>query len=467
MQRRIEAAAALSVSLCLGACAMFQSVRGPNTQELLEQGQSAMRSQAYEKAESFFVQIPAGSPEYSKSLLLRGMIATRSGRAAEGLALAKQAAGADPTLKKDEDARYSFLFGQAWIRGMTDSPNAVDELLLTSDMLMTLGERRGAGLTAYDRKTRKALFNVPAEAYASSGRNTAVIVGSGTFTEVKKGSALHLVRIDNATGSETWSQSLGSPDLPVTPVTDGKRVFVPAGRGTREHPYLVLAFDASTGKELWRKPQSATIRHLIVADGMIYFRLRSGNLFALSAEDGKEIFTISLPAADHEDTLVMSGGMAFITSQGRRLYAVDASAKQYERPLERIRWDVAIPVSAAPAVLGEQIILPQGNVVQAYNAQTGTPSWKFEPKLSALSGQASAVPCGDSVLIVYRRALLHLGARGELRGVLTEAGDNTSSWGPYGGLPLCTEDTIYVPAQLGGSGKYSVLELDRVPRESF
>lgn len=100
-----------------------------------------------------------------------------------------------------------------------------------------------------------------------------------------------------------WSVELGLGIA--SPVIHGDRVFATTMRG--EHTFAVLAFDAVTGKHLWRKefdtgplaeitPPNEHASSTPVTDGehvYVYFSILG--MIALDADDGKLIWRHELP----------------------------------------------------------------------------------------------------------------------------------------------------------------------------
>ena len=106
-----------------------------------------------------------------------------------------------------------------------------------------------------------------------------------------------------------------------------------AGTGMQTKVY---ALDAGTGKSIWKIPSTgldyvlfrggAAMRHVSVANGLLYVTLSSGQLFVLGTADGKQLFTdqtldlnvkfnLGLGKPHHASMnagAVISGGMVYV-----------------------------------------------------------------------------------------------------------------------------------------------------------
>jgi len=119
-----------------------------------------------------------------------------------------------------------------------------------------------------------------------------------------------LVAVDTATGKMLWTWTPNARPLPETLASDGKNAYIRLGSG-------VACLDLRSGEELWRyegggqtKRNSVTFgkETLVVADDVVLCNM-AGNLTALSAQNGRRLWTCETGTAFHApvDIFVIDG----------------------------------------------------------------------------------------------------------------------------------------------------------------
>lgn len=189
---------------------------------------------------------------------------------------------------------------------------------------------------------------------------------------------------DAATGKLLWR----APGILITgPVTDGRRGFsVNAAVG-------LSAFDLKSGKVLWKVPDidASNAANLLVDDGRIFAVGEYGKLRAFEAATGKPIWEHThFPGpgrASCPTTPVVAGGVLYYAGgedahpgQGVFLWALDAaSGKELWRfaakPTPHDRQGACM---LAPAVGDGVVVAPSDNVMFGVDAGTGAERWRKE-----------------------------------------------------------------------------------------
>lgn len=213
---------------------------------------------------------------------------------------------------------------------------------------------------------------------------TPAVVGKTVFAAGKDGG---IVRIDE--GQQAWRISAGQP-ISGGVGADSKTVAVGTMKGE------VLAFDAATGKEIWKGHTSSDILSApVVAEGLVIVRSGDSRIFAYDAADGRRrwIYQRTTPALTLRTNVgaVFAAGAVFAGFPGGKLVAVNAAngAALWEgtvalpkgsTELERIA-----DITSNPVVNGRQACAAafQGRVA-CFDLGAGGPMWAKE--LSSRAG---------------------------------------------------------------------------------
>lgn len=213
---------------------------------------------------------------------------------------------------------------------------------------------------------------------------TPAVVGNAVFAASKDGS---IVRLDD--GHQAWRISAGQP-LSGGVGADAKTVVVGTMKGE------VLAFDAATGKEIWKAHTSSDILAApAVGDGLVIVRSGDSRIFAFDAADGRRrwVFQRTTPALTLRTNVgvLLSSGAVFAGFPGGKLIAINAAngAAVWEgtvalpkgsTELERIA-----DITSNPAVSGREACAAafQGRVA-CFDLGAGGPMWTKE--LSSRAG---------------------------------------------------------------------------------
>ena len=124
-----------------------------------------------------------------------------------------------------------------------------------------------------------------------------------------------------------------------------------------------------------------------VADGTVYFGSNDGNLYAVSLQEGAEIWRFPTGNLPHSNPAV-ADGTVFVGSEDGQCYAIDAKTGQE-------RWRFAIgPDADSPAVMDGTVIICGGEQMRrslyAINGRDGTERWRFSNDSSWFTAHAVA-----------------------------------------------------------------------------
>jgi outer membrane protein assembly factor BamB len=236
----------------------------------------------------------------------------------------------------------------------------------------------GAQVGAYDPATGNRIWQVdlkPAEDYSNSfGGGVAFWKGR---LYVSTGYA-QIVALDPATGKTIWKTGVGAPVRSGPTVTDG-RVFVVSV----ENELIVLASD--DGRRLWSHngiPETAGLigsASPAVEGEVAVVGYSSGEIYALTVENGRPVWSDNLSAARSVDAVsaladirgrpVIDRGRVFAASHSGRMAAIDL------RSGERV-WEQDIGSTHGPWVAGDYVyVLSNDNELVCLTRDDGKVRW--------------------------------------------------------------------------------------------
>ena len=137
-----------------------------------------------------------------------------------------------------------------------------------------------------------------------------------------------LLAVEATTGEVVWEKNLGLC-LAASPAVGDGVVYqtymdpYPCRKHVQDAPGFLVAFDADTGKELWRFRSGVTESSPLLVDGVVYFGSWDRKIYAIDARTRKVRWT-------HETGDKIKGGAAydrgsvFVGSYDGKVYALDA-----------------------------------------------------------------------------------------------------------------------------------------------
>jgi outer membrane protein assembly factor BamB len=138
----------------------------------------------------------------------------------------------------------------------------------------------------------------------------------------------HFDALDGATGRAVWTKRIGhcspaSPMLAHHVVYQSFSVPLPCARHAPDARGFVVAWDAATGRELWRFDAAAVETSPLLVGKLLYFGSWDGTFYALNARTGKVRWTFHASASITSSPAYDSGTVFAGTDDGHVL-ALDA-----------------------------------------------------------------------------------------------------------------------------------------------
>lgn len=198
--------------------------------------------------------------------------------------------------------------------------------------------------------------------------NNLVYIGSGDR---------HLYALATGTGDEKWKfEAKGS--IASSPTVDHGEVFIGSLDGS------VYALDAESGMQRWsfltkkgteppRIPSlgdTGVMSSPIVNDGVVYFGSIGGRIYALSEENGKELWEFNAENQIASSQALSQNKVLFTTSD--EIYALNAKTGEKEW-VEKIGDDGVF--LGTPAVADGTVFLNDGQNIIALDVNTGNRKW--------------------------------------------------------------------------------------------
>ncbi len=175
------------------------------------------------------------------------------------------------------------------------------------------------------------------------------------------------------------------------PVAAGGRVFIGTEMGTFH------AFEAATGKRLWKHEAGGPILHTAgVEGGKVFFGCMDGCVYALDAVEGRQAWKFeSRHRTGFSAAVLLAEGRVFIANRGGVCYSLSQKDGKTE-------WqcDLGVPVLMSSSCdQGRLFIGAMDMRVYALDSRTGEVAWKSEPLHGAAFKDYWPVAYKDFILI--------------------------------------------------------------------
>lgn len=209
------------------------------------------------------------------------------------------------------------------------------------------------------------------------------VVGDSVYAAARDGS---VARFDG--GRQAWLTAAGQT-LSGGVGSDGKLVVVGTPKGE------VLAFDAATGRDLWKaRVSSEVLAAPAVEDGLVVVRSGDSRIFGFDAVDGKRrwVYQRSTPALSLRSNVgvVMAGRvtlagfpggklLAIANNNGAAVWEVTVALPKGSTELERVADVTSLPVPSGNTVCAAAF---QGRVA-CFDAASGNTLWSRDMSSSA------------------------------------------------------------------------------------
>ncbi len=233
-------------------------------------------------------------------------------------------------------------------------------------------------VTAFDARAGGRIWRVDTQAEDNRSGNLGggvAIDGGVVFASTGRGEVMAL---DAATGHEKWRKPLGTAARAAPTIAEG-RVYVP----TLDDQIVTLATD--DGRKLWSyqaiNPSTALLGlpAPAFADGTLIAGFGSGDLIALRADSGAVVWSDSLASSRGRNSLldlatihgmpVIAGNVVLAISLGGLMLAIDLRSG-------RRLWERDVASSETPCVAGDWVfILTTDQLVAALDVAEGRVAW--------------------------------------------------------------------------------------------
>jgi outer membrane protein assembly factor BamB len=179
-----------------------------------------------------------------------------------------------------------------------------------------------------------------------------------------------IVGVGLADGKLLWQMPFAGARMSynaATPIVEGQTVYITGGgRGTKALK-IEKKGDAFEAKELWTNAQVATqFNTPVLKDGHLYGLSDKGNVFCLSAADGKTLWTDSAKRGNF-GSIVDAGPALFLLTPDGVLTAFKPSDKEFS---ELAHYKVTEgQVYAYPVIAGNRIFIRDQNALTLFMLQ--------------------------------------------------------------------------------------------------
>ncbi|AWB28428.1 PQQ-binding-like beta-propeller repeat protein [Halococcoides cellulosivorans] len=138
----------------------------------------------------------------------------------------------------------------------------------------------------------------------------------------------------------------------------------------------IYAINATSGEEQWRRTPSADIKRStpVIGDGILYLGTGEGDLLALDADDGSNVWRRSLGTGS-VGPVAIADGTLFLPGQEKSLIALTASDGH-----EEWRRSVSATLSGPPVVADDIVYVVAGQTLYTFDASNGDEGWQFETR---------------------------------------------------------------------------------------
>ncbi len=209
----------------------------------------------------------------------------------------------------------------------------------------------------------------------------------------------------------------------------------------------------------------------VVHSGRLFFSNTKGEVTALNAQTGKELWQISLPlagesAANLAGGMAVSGNLVFITTGSGQVFALtaDKGEQVWETPLN-------VPLRAAPTTAGESVyVLSHDNRLFALSALNGALQWThsgIEEVLAPMKAASVAVVNG-AIVVPYTSGEIYVLRAADGRYLWHETltspfsgQDPATTMAAIAAPPVVADGIIYAVGLNGGLSAYGLVDGQR------
>lgn len=466
---------AVAVIALGSACVAFG--QGPPGQHPADRGHSLMKQGKYQEADDAFAHVGEHDLAYINALTFRGLIAAYRGDLKAGLALMKRAEATDPKrFNKPKNSSYHAVYGRYLSQARVTVPDTVQHVLQRSGVVVAIDGHHT--ITAFDTASNQAIWSQALGTGFGRLADDAAIAGDSLIAVSRTNDKDELVAFALASGKPVWRIAVAQNERIRIAASDGVVYFSDETNVQNKRSYALRAVTAATGKPRWSRAIAAELGPIAVGGGRVVFRSQDGVMHALRSTDGAPLWELGMPIrvdSMYQDRPVLAGDRVVVVSSDGTVSVLDASDKQYERPLERVLWQKPAArrnAQATPAVVGDIVVVTQRGSVVAFDLTSGAQRWE---RASTVDGEPlGSVAIGGAVLSHFASGLVLLDAAGTVRWVFRDAftGGPASppaawpEWKPAEAAPAIAADGIWV-GMIYSSGPNALHRLAVAPELAY
>jgi outer membrane protein assembly factor BamB len=228
-------------------------------------------------------------------------------------------------------------------QGFGSSPVVHQSLVIVS------ADHRGGGkIAALDSRTGRVVWEHERPKIANY-MSPAVITAAGRTQLVIAGCNL-ITSLDPLTGKRLWEIEGSTEECVVTPVTDGRRVFVSGGY-PRSNTTAVEA-DGS-GRIAWQNGLRVYVPSMLVRDSHVFAVMDAGQAVCWKSDTGEEVWRQKVDK-DFYASPVMVGDHIYVTSLRGLTSVFEATPRQFKLIAQNKLGDEAL---ASPSICGHRLYL--------------------------------------------------------------------------------------------------------------
>lgn len=167
---------------------------------------------------------------------------------------------------------------------------------------------------------------------------------------------------------QVWSARVGEVGFPLAVAVNGTTVAVASNDGA------VSAFDAASGRELWRASAGAPLSAGVGSDGSLTAVItRANDVVALSA--GRELWRHKLPVQGYTAPFV-AGGRVFVLGGDRSVTALDGQSGRRLWTQQRPGEPLVLRQGGVMLAVGDTLVVGQGGRLAGLNPASGSIRWE-------------------------------------------------------------------------------------------
>lgn len=284
--------------------------------------------------------------------------------------------------------------------GSSSGQKLISNLVASKDLVYAVDAQGHVTARMQKDGTEKWTFDIKPENCSND------VLGGGLALDgnilVITSSQAEVIALDATTGKQLWRKSVEAPLRIGATVKDGKTYVLTIANE-------LYAFDTKSGNVAWKHQGINEFSSLLgganpaVKDGTLVAAYSSGEFYALDAKSGQVIWTDTLTAALRSDTVtsiahiksdpVIDDGIVYIISHGGRMLACNVKTG------ERL-WQKDIGGSLNPAMSANFLfVIDNNDSLVAVDKKTGGIKWSLDLKTFKDENASKPLTFSDPILV--------------------------------------------------------------------